>query len=116
MPNRSLRGVVNNPSLVVAPIRVKGCSSILTVLAAGPSPITRSNSKSSKAGYNTSSTAGFSRCTSSIKSTSLGSRLVKMAAKSPAFAKTGPDVMRKLTPNSRLIIWAKVVFPSPGGP
>ena len=31
-------------------------------------------------------------------------------------ARTGPDVILKFTPNSRLIIWANVVFPRPGGP
>ena len=36
---------------VVAPTSVKGCNSIRTVRAAGPSPITRSSSKSSSAGF-----------------------------------------------------------------
>ena len=43
MPNRSRSGVVSRPSRVVAPTSVKGCSSIRTVRAAGPSPITRSS-------------------------------------------------------------------------
>src|SRR5581483_4839672 len=51
-----------------------------------------------------------------MKSTSRGSRLVRMAARSPALASTGPEVARKLTPSSRAMIWASVVLPRPGGP
>ena len=39
-----------------------------------------------------------------------------MAAKSPALAKTGPEVILKLTPSSDEMICAKVVLPKPGGP
>ena len=42
MPNLALSGEVNNPDLVVAPIRVNGLRSICTVLAFGPVSITRS--------------------------------------------------------------------------
>ena len=59
--NRSRKGVVKRPERVVAPINVKGCKSILTDRAAAPSPIIISNSKSSIAGYRTSSTTGFKR-------------------------------------------------------
>src|SRR5689334_11541159 len=48
--------------------------------------------------------------------TSRSSRLVSSAARSPAFAITGPDVARKFTPSSRATICASVVLPSPGGP
>src|SRR5580765_6818743 len=48
--------------------------------------------------------------------TSLGSRLVRIAARSPALASTGPEVARKFTPSSRAMIWARVVLPRPGGP
>ena len=65
---------------------------------------------------NISSTAGLRRWISSMNSTSRGSRLVRMAARSPALASTGPDVERKLTPSSRATICARVVLPRPGGP
>ena len=116
IPNLSRRGVVSNPNLVVAPTNVNGSNSIRTVRADGPSPITRSSSKSSNAGYNISSTTGFNLCISSINNTSFFSRLVKIAARSPALAKTGPEVNLKFTPSSRAIICASVVFPNPGGP
>src|SRR5438477_599018 len=51
-----------------------------------------------------------------MNKTSRSSRLVSNAARSPAFAITGPDVARKLTPSSRATIWASVVLPRPGGP
>ena len=51
-----------------------------------------------------------------MNSTSRGSRLVRMAARSPALASTGPEVARKFTPSSRATIWARVVLPRPGGP
>src|SRR5262249_27852763 len=51
-----------------------------------------------------------------MKSTSRSSRLVSSAARSPAFAITGPDVARKFTPGPRATICAKVVLPRPGGP
>src|SRR5260221_12305083 len=51
-----------------------------------------------------------------MKSTSLGSRLVRIAARSPARSSTGPEVERRLTPISRAMMWASVVLPSPGGP
>ena len=95
---------------------MNGCKSILTERAAGPSPIIRSSSKSSNAGYKTSSTTGFNLWISSINKTSRSSKFVKIAAKSPAFANTGPDVIRKLTPSSFDIICASVVLPKPGGP
>ena len=58
--------------------------------------------------------AGRSRWISSMKSTSRGSRLVRMAARSPALASTGPEVARNPTPSSRAMICASVVLPRPG--
>ena len=51
-----------------------------------------------------------------MNSTSRASRLVRIAARSPARASTGPLVIRKFTPSSRATICASVVLPSPGGP
>ncbi|MNE41089.1 hypothetical protein D3C80_1351410 [compost metagenome] len=48
--------------------------------------------------------------------TSRGSRLVRIAARSPALARIGPDVARNPTPSSRATICASVVLPRPGGP
>src|SRR5258708_966767 len=48
--------------------------------------------------------------------TSLGSRLVSSAARSPGRSSTGPEVCRRFTPISLAMMWASVVFPSPGGP
>ena len=56
------------------------------------------------------------RWISSMNSTSCGSRLVRMAARSPARSSTGPEVERRLTPISWATMWASVVLPSPGGP
>src|SRR5258706_234457 len=44
--------------------------------------------------------------------TSRSSRLVSSAARSPAFAITGPDVARKPTPSSRATICASLVLES----
>ena len=60
--------------------------------------------------------AGWSWWISSMKSTSLGWRFVRIAARSPARWITGPEVARKPTPISRATIWASVVLPRPGGP
>ena len=43
-------------------------------------------------------------------------RLVKIAAKSPDFSITGPEVLFIFAPISEAIIFARVVFPRPGGP
>ena len=43
-------------------------------------------------------------------------RFVNTPAKSPARSNTGPEDCFKLTLNSLEIIFASVVFPSPGGP
>ncbi len=51
-----------------------------------------------------------------MNSTSRGSRFVRIAARSPALASTGPEVIRNPTPSSRAMICASVVLPSPGGP
>src|SRR3990172_1480976 len=51
-----------------------------------------------------------------MNSTSFGSRLVRIAARSPARSSTGPEVWRRFTPISRAMIGAGVVLPSPGGP
>src|SRR3954468_745408 len=51
-----------------------------------------------------------------MNNTSLGSRFVRSAARSPGRSSTGPEVWRRFTPISRAMIWASVVFPRPGGP
>ena len=66
--------------------------------------------------YRYSSTTGLNRCISSIKSTSLGSKLVSTPAKSPGLSSTGPEVTLKPTPSSLAMILLKVVLPKPGGP
>ena len=45
-----------------------------------------------------------------------GSRLVSIAARSPARSSTGPEVDLSPTPISVAIIFANVVLPKPGGP
>ena len=100
----------------MAATRVNGAIASRTDLAAGPFPKTISSWKSSIAGYKTSSTAFDKRCISSIKRTSPGSSLVRIAAKSPALSSAGPDVLCIATPISPATILANVVFPNPGGP
>ena len=51
-----------------------------------------------------------------MKSTSFFSRLVSRAARSLGFSSTGPEVWRRLTPNSWATMWLSVVLPRPGGP
>ena len=51
-----------------------------------------------------------------MNNTSFSSKFVNIAAKSPAFANTGPEVILKFTPSSEEIICANVVLPKPGGP
>src|SRR5574341_99743 len=51
-----------------------------------------------------------------MNSTSFGSRLVRIAARSPGRSSTGPEVWRRFTPISRAMMWASVVLPRPGGP
>ena len=75
-----------------------------------------SNLKSSIAEYKTSSIAVGKRCISSINSTSIGSRAVKIAAKSPCLVNMGADVARKFVPSSFATMCANVVLPNPGGP
>src|SRR5918994_6153379 len=104
------------PVRVVAPASVKRGRSSRIDRADGPLPITMSSWKSSIAGYSTSSTARGSRWTSSMKSTSPSSRLVRMAARSPARSSAGPLVTRRLTPSSAATIPASDVLPVPGGP
>ena len=87
-----------------------------TERADGPSPMIRSSTWSSMAGYRISSTWGLRRWISSMNRTSRGSRLVRIAARSPALARIGPEVARKPTPSSRATICASVVLPNPGGP
>ena len=41
MPNLSLKGVVNNPALVVAPTKVKGGTSILIVVVVAMDTVTQ---------------------------------------------------------------------------
>ena len=59
---------------------------------------------------------GLKRCISSMNNMSLGSRLVNKPAKSPGLSSTGPEVILIPTSNSLAKMWAKVVFPRPGGP
>ena len=75
-----------------------------------------SSAKSSIAEYKTSSTLCDKRCISSMNKTSFSERFVSKAAKSPERSIAGPEVTRKLTPNSLAMILASVVFPRPGGP
>src|SRR5450759_3257321 len=56
------------------------------------------------------------RWISSTKRTSPGARFVRIAARSPAFSRTGPDVTRICAPISRAMMCASVVLPRPGGP
>ena len=51
-----------------------------------------------------------------MKRTSPSSRLVSIAARSPAFSRTGPEVVLMDTPISLAMILARVVLPRPGGP
>src|SRR3954449_10600038 len=51
-----------------------------------------------------------------MNSTSPGSRLVRMAARSPARSSTGPAVVRRGAPISAAMMLASVVLPRPGGP
>ena len=55
-------------------------------------------------------------CISSINKTSPGSKVDKIAAKSPLFSIDGPLAVLILTPSSLAIIKARVVLPNPGGP
>src|SRR5438045_1711276 len=51
-----------------------------------------------------------------MKRTSRSPRFVRIAARSPGRSSTGPDVARTGAPSSLAITYARVVFPSPGGP
>ena len=51
-----------------------------------------------------------------MKSTSFGSRDVRMPARSPGLSSTGPEVILNPTPSSLAMMLLKVVLPSPGGP
>ena len=53
---------------------------------------------------------------SSINKTSPGCKLDRILAKSPVFSIDGPLMHLKFTFISFAIIFAKVVFPKPGGP
>ena len=104
------------PKRVVAPIKVNLGKSKRTLRALGPLPIIISKAKSSIAEYKISSTVLESLWISSIKSTSLSPKLVKIAAKSPCLSIAGPLVTRMLTLSSLAMMLAKVVLPKPGGP
>jgi hypothetical protein len=67
-------------------------------------------------GYRISSTVRLILWISSMKRISFCERLVRIAARSPAFSMAGPLVIRIFTPISLAITPARVVFPSPGGP
>src|SRR5919204_303886 len=116
MPKRSRSGVVSRPVLVVAPTRVNGGRSSVSVRAAGPCPTTMSRRKSSSAGYRISSIARLSRWISSTNSTSCRSRPVRIAAMSPLRSSAGPATQRMPTPSSSRTMYARLVFPRPGGP
>ena len=64
----------------------------------------------------TSSTTRFIRWISSRNRTDPGSKLVKIAARSPCLSTTGPEEDLKGTASSFAKILAKVVLPNPGGP
>ena len=49
-----------------------------------------------------------------MNSTSRGLRFVRIAARSPGFSSTGPDVARTATPSSLPMTYASVVLPRPG--
>ena len=104
IPKRSLKGAEISPALVVAPTKVKGGKSIFKFLLLPSLLITRSNSKSSMAGYKISSINFGIRWISSINKTSPGSKVDKTAAKSPLFSKEGPLAVFKFTPSSLAII------------
>ena len=116
IPNLSLRGVVRDPAFVVAPINVNLGKFILIDFAVGPFPNIMSSLKSSIAGYRISSMFLFSLCISSINKTSFGLSAVSIAAKSPGFVIAGPVVILMLESISFAMMFASVVFPSPGGP
>src|SRR5690606_1680077 len=116
MPKRSRSGDVSRPARVVAPTSVNGGRSSLMERAAGPSPITMSSWKSSIAGYSTSSTTGLRRWISSTNRTSLGSRLVRIAARAPGRSSTGPEGCLRFAPRSLATMCASVGVPRPGGP
>ena len=84
--------------------------------ALGPLPSTTSSLKSSNAGYSTSSTARGIRWISSTNKTSPSSRLVRIAARSPARSRAGPEVGWNPTRISWATMLARVVLPNPGGP
>ena len=104
------------PGRVVAATSVNLGRSSRMLLADGPFPMMTSSLKSSSAGYRTSSTLRGIRWTSSTNRTSPSSRFVRIAARSPARSRAGPEVGRNPTPSSFATIPASVVFPSPGGP
>ncbi|SKT73239.1 Uncharacterised protein [Mycobacteroides abscessus subsp. abscessus] len=56
------------------------------------------------------------RWISSMNSTSCSTRLLSMAARSPARSSAGPEVTRSDEPNSAAMIMASEVLPRPGGP
>src|SRR4051795_10044673 len=116
MPKRSRSGVVSRPVRVVAPISVNFGRSSVSVRAAGPWPTMMSSRKSSSAGYRISSTARLSRWISSTKRTSCLSRPVRIAAMSPFRSSAGPATQRMPTPSSSRTMYARLVFPRPGGP
>ena len=108
--------MLKSPLLVVAPIRVKWGSLTLKLFALVPSPTFISTKKSSIAEYKTSSTTVFNLWISSINNISFSPKVVNIEAKSPGLSITGADVDFILLPSSFAIIWARVVFPKPGGP
>ena len=74
------------------------------------------NSQAVKSGGALEAPAPMMVWISSINKISPGVRLVRIAAKSPAFSMAGPEVIRIFTSISLAIMPASVVFPSPGGP
>ena len=51
-----------------------------------------------------------------MKRTSRSLSVVSIAARSPGFSSTGPEVARTGTPSSLPMTYARVVLPRPGGP
>ena len=109
-------GRVMRPGRVVAATSVNLGSSSRIDLAVGPLPSTTSSTKSSSAGYRTSSTGLGMRWTSSTKRTSPSSRFVRIAARSLGRSRAGPLVGWNPAPIAFATICASVVLPSPGGP
>jgi len=101
---------------VVAPMRVNLFSGKFMVLACRPLSTVKSTLNSSIAGYINSSTCMLSRCISSMKRTSPVLMLLSSPITSPCLTRAGPEVALIFAFISFATTFARVVFPSPGGP